>query len=139
MILKISMAPHAHICSTLWGLLFMNDNMIALIFLLLVSPPLPVLKKDLHFPCFVELSVLFMVKPVWKKISEIRGNMFSEGNGPDALKRFEWNEMNIWHLNCAYSLSHLGSPISSLILTAAQQEMTNASLTTKMLLERFMN
>lgn len=58
--------------------------------------------------------------------------MCSEADGPGALKRFEWNEMNIWHLNCADSLSPLGSPVSSLILAAAPQEMmANASLITK--------
>lgn len=106
----------------------------------LLLPSLPPLKKWSAFPLLRGTLCSSHGETLWKTRSEIRGNMFSEADGPDALKRFEWNEMNIWHLNCAYSLSHLGSPISSLILAAAQQGMmTYASLATQTLLGRVMN
>lgn len=139
--MKISTLPHTHIGNTLWGLLLMNEKLSVLFCCSwLLLPSLPTLKKQSAFPLLCGTLCSSHGETLWKTCSEIRGNMFSEADGPDALKRFEWNEMNIWHLSCAYSLSHLGSPISSLILAAAQQGMmTNASLTTQMLLGRVMN
>lgn len=123
----MSGAPHAHIRSTLWGLLFINEKVIIFIFLLLVSPPLPTIRErgggrergrekeagtyrdrqrdtqrePLHFPCFLGLCSLVVKHFGRPFLSDVE--MFSEMNVPDALKRFKWKEMNIWHLNCAYS------------------------------------